>query len=421
MQKLPLRSCSTGFHRASDVEESIQRNLDTQHRRLAEVEAQLDRLLAGDLTSPYPATAVVTPQSYDELTVSNDAVRAERGWSNVDLDDALTPYQREQFAAWQARQRVPWASEDVTAVGFAGMVGMAATWFDSTLDKEVRDRLKELKATELVKGWERDARRMPIDYTGPGFGGPAHRVRSAGHDLGRPLEALRQVRDGQFRGIRWAAGVRTDVSTDVGEPVATIGEALTLWGKHLVADVVTPMSLPLPWWTLLYERPERDVRKFAHDAYSGSAFGEGLNVRSGLLTPTLAVLTTEAILRTHVHGRALMVSGSSRLDPSQQALRTELLLAGHSLVGAACLGKTITGALVTSTKVMAVRHVNLPVLLRIGMLAVQVLRDIHGRRSPAAPDWDMLLRGAAQPWQLDAALKLETTAQQTGLRGYEES
>lgn len=39
-----------------------------------------------------------------------------------------------------------------------------------------------------------------------------------------------------------------------------MSEALTLWGKHLAADVVTPMSLPLPWWTLLYERPERDLR-----------------------------------------------------------------------------------------------------------------------------------------------------------------
>lgn len=54
-----------------------------------------------------------------------------------------------------------------------------------------------------------------------------------------------------------------------------MGEALTLWGKHLAADVVTPMSLPLPWWTLLYERPERDLRKFAYDAYSGSAFVRG--------------------------------------------------------------------------------------------------------------------------------------------------
>ncbi len=57
------------------------------------------------------------------------------------------------------------------AVGFAGMVGMAATWFDSTIDRAVRDRLNDLKDTELVKGWECDVRRMPIDYTGPGFGG----------------------------------------------------------------------------------------------------------------------------------------------------------------------------------------------------------------------------------------------------------
>jgi hypothetical protein len=141
---------------------------------------------------------------------------------NVDLAAALTAHQREQFAVWQARQRLPWAREDLIAVGFAGMVGMTATW--------------------------------------------------------------------QFRGICWADGARTDVSVEVGVPVANIGEVLTLWGKHLAADVVTPMSLPLPWWSLLYERPERDIHEFARDAYRGSAFGDGLNVRSGLLTSTLAVL-----------------------------------------------------------------------------------------------------------------------------------
>jgi len=116
---------------------------------------------------------------------------------------------------------------------------------------------------------------------------------------------------------------------------------------------------------------------------------------TALLTGCGAV-TGVGVGAAHVHGRALVVSGSAKLDPSQEALRTELLLAGHSLVGAACLGKTITRWLVTPPAV-AVRHVNLPVLLRIGMLAVQVLRDAYGRRSSAALDWDMLLRGVDQP------------------------
>jgi hypothetical protein len=57
-----------------------------------------------------------------------------------------------------------------------------------------------------------------------------------------------------------------------------------------------------------------------------------------------------------------------------------LLLAGHSLVGAACLGKTITRLLVTPAAIPAkvvrrraivFRYVNMPVLLRIGMLAMK--------------------------------------------------
>lgn len=95
---------------------------------------------------------------------------------------------------------------DLVAVGFAGVVGMGATWFDMRVDAVVRQQLDRLKKTDVLSGWESDGRGLSIDYTGPCFGGPAHRVRSAGHDLGRPLQALRQLRDGEFRGVRWVAG-----------------------------------------------------------------------------------------------------------------------------------------------------------------------------------------------------------------------
>jgi hypothetical protein len=115
---------------------------------------------------------------------------------------------------------VPWAREDVIAVGFAGMVGIAATWFDSTLDREVRDRLKELKDTELVKGWDRDTHRMPIDYMGPGFGGPAHRValpgttwagpskRCARSETGNFAESSGQTASARMSAVTWANRLR---------------------------------------------------------------------------------------------------------------------------------------------------------------------------------------------------------------------
>lgn len=373
------------------MDETILRNLDTQHRRLRDLEAEVDRLLTGDVD---PAPAAGRPPAvgdYAELTAVNDALRAERGWDEVDPAAALTPAQRAAFDHWRDGQRLPWGVDDVVAVGLAGAVGFAATWFDAELDRALRERLAAVKDSDLVTSWERDTRGLPIDHMGPGFGGPGHRVRSSGHDLGRAVAALRQIRDGVFRGYRWVDHVRVPVEAARFVPARSWQEALVLWAKHLAADVVTPMSLPLPGWTWMYEAPYAGLAAFAEQVYRGGAPGEGLNLRSGLATPTLAVVATETIVRTHVHARALKGSGSPALSAAEAALRSELLLAAHGLVGAASLGKTVARSFCAPTGPMALRHVNAPVLMRVGMLALEVRADVRGRAAAAAPEWTELL------------------------------
>lgn len=395
------------------MDESIERNLDSQHRQLAAVEARLEALLAGEMPDePLPIPSTSGPQSYAQLTEYNDRLRVINGWNDIDLDAALTTDERARLELWRSRQRIEWDSRDLIAVGFAGVVGIAATWFDSSVDGQVRRVLAGLKESELVRGWERDGKRLPIDYMGPGFGGRAHRVRSAGHDLARPLEALWQIKNGTFRGTRWADHVRQPVEVAQAnfQEVGTYGEALTLWMKHLGADFVTPMGLPMPGSSYLCDLDNRQLRTFAHTVYEGSSIGNGLNVRSGVLTPSLSVLSTEVIIRTHVHGRIFTQTGSAALDPAQQALRTELLLATHSLVGAASLGKTVSRALLLEKSPTAIRHLNIPVLLRMGTLAVGAMGDMKSRTSLAARSWDELLADSAQPWQLDAAYELDQAA-----------
>jgi hypothetical protein len=377
------------------VDESVLRNLDTQHRRLAELEADVQRLLAGDTDVEAPIPPEM-PRRYDELTAANDGARAERGWDEVDLDAALTPALRAEYDRWEDRHRARWTQEDVAAVACAGLVGVAATWFDATIDRAVRNRLKELTKTPLIRRWEREAK-LPIDYTGPKFGGPGHRTRSAGHDMARPFAALHQIRSGEFRGYSWDHGRRVTHVIKGYRPVETLGEALTLWGKHLVSDVVTPMSLPLPGWTVLYQLPVRDLRTFAHQTYD-----HGLNTRWAALS-TLPVLTTEIVVRTHVHGRAMLTRGTAVLQPAEAAQRTELLLAGHAIVGAASLGKALTSALVTRSPVRAYRHLNWPVLVRAATASLRVAGDARARGRGPGPSWDDLLAGVAAPWQLDAA------------------
>ena len=401
------------------MDESVYRNLDTQSRTLAELERRLDAELADGNDDQDSNSAVLDvpfsrAMTYRDITASNDALRSGRGWDEVDLNAALTATQQERFVEWLDAQRLPWTQEDLIVLGFAGAVGAAATIFDTQLDGAIRESLGLLKKSNLIQGWEDDARRLPIDYTGKGVGGPAHRVKSAGHDLGRPLEALRQIREGVFRGTAWPHGVKTVVTESLSswQDVQTWPEAMVLWTKHLTADIITPMSLPLPGFTALYEMDNEWIRKFAHAAYQGQRpLGDGLNVRSGLLTPTLSVLSTEAILRSHMLLRAHRSRGSVELTAAERALQNELLLAGHGLVGAVALGKATAILLLTKRPGFAVRHLNIPVLMRVGSLGLAALVDLRKRANAAAPSWDVLLVEWAQPWQLDAALDVEREAE----------
>ncbi|MFD7011708.1 hypothetical protein [Rhodococcus jostii] len=376
----------------SSMDDTVDRNLDTLSRRLAELESATDTALAGGVPDRLPQNDTAAHPSFAELTAANDRLRAQRGWTDIDLDNALTPEQRAGFDRWRARQRSPWDRDDVLAVGFATVLGVAALWYDTAIDGAVAQGLGATRKTGWMRAWERAGKRLPIDYTGPGFGGRAHRVRSPGHDLVRPFEALRQIRAGEFRGVRWEYGDKHDVT--VGgrfREVDSLPEALVLWAQHLAADLVTSMSLPMPGSSWLYALDNRALRTFAHEVYLGTSAGNGLNVRSGLLTPSLSVITTEVILRTHVHARACAATGSARLDEREQARRSELLLAAHSLVGLASAGKTLGRMIVLDDrKSMALRHVNVPVLLRMGCLAVQVAHDRRARSKAAAQDWDEL-------------------------------
>ena len=122
-------------------------------------------------------------------------------------------------------------------------------------------------------------------------------------------------------------------------PVPAVGEALTLWMKHLVANFVTPISLPIPGWTKLYELPSRDLRKFAHDVYSGPNWGDGVNLRSFATSPLLSVIATETIVRTAVHGTAFLDTGSADWNrASAPSARKCCLLATPSSARSASAG-----------------------------------------------------------------------------------
>ncbi|MBF6439299.1 hypothetical protein [Nocardia cyriacigeorgica] len=390
------------------MDEHLERNLDTQKRRLDDIESTIYALLDGHDVDPLPVPETAGPQSYEELTRDNERLRADRGWVEIDLDAALTADQRAAFERWRTSTRIVWSTADLAAVGVAGLIGMTATWFDTRVDGVVLTQLQQLGRTKLLRTWDKAGKRLPIDYMGPGFGGKAHRLRSAGHDLFRIFESTQQIMDAEFRGTRWTDGTKQTVrfSGRFRSDLDNFADALIVLLKHLAADMVTPMGLPMPGSSLLYELNDRELRKLIHQAYQGTSTGNGLNLRSGILSAGLPAICTEVIIRLHMHAAAYELTGSTALDQAQKSLRAELLLAAHSMVGAASVGKSVARALSLDgdKKYAAVRHVNVPVLLRTAGLAAVVVRDPKARGNAEATSWDELLSRTGAPSPLVAAL-----------------
>ncbi|MRH92383.1 hypothetical protein GFY24_34015 [Nocardia sp. SYP-A9097] len=400
--------------RISPIDDDYIGNLDALTRDLDDIE-----MIAASALSDKPAdhaareriASTPTDLTYSELTARNQDRRAVEGWGEPEIADILDPIALEQLDGWRAAQRIPWERSDLVVVGISGLIGALGNLYDNHVDTAVLNGLSLLKKSDLLRRWEKESARLPIDYTGPRFGGPAHRVRSAGHDIGRFFTALNQIRTGIFEGTWWDDGQRMVAhvtATRSGLPFAQAPEphlAVALLLKHWAADFVTPMNLPLPGWTILCEMPNPDLRNFAIDAYAGTNSGDGLNLRSGMLTPGLGMLATEVVVRTHTHLRAYRSTGTSRLATSAAANHTEMLLAAHAAAGAISLSKTAAATIAGET-VFAARHLNIPVLMRIGMLALKVRSDAAARAETGAPSWEQLLAAEAATWTLPEAVTI---------------
>ncbi|WP_051027758.1 hypothetical protein [Nocardia higoensis] len=404
----------TSNDQPSPIDDDYVGNLDALARDLADIEKLAAAALSDkpvDHALAERVSSTPTGLTYSDLTSHHRHRRKAEGWGEADLADILDSIALAQLDGWRAAQRLPWRRGDLVVVGVSALIGALASLYDDHVDSALLSGLALLKKTDLVRRWERQTARLPIDYTGPNFGGPAHRVRSAGHDIGRFFTALDQIRTGTFEGTWWDDGQRmvTQVTaTRSGLPFQQAPEphtAVALLMKHWVADFVTPMSLPLPGWTLLCEMSNRDLRAFANDAYAGSNTGDGLNLRSGIVTPGLGMLATEVVIRTHSHLDAYRSTGSTRLATAAAAKHTEMLIAAHAAAGAISLSKTAAAA-VAGDAIGAARTLNIPVLMRIGMLALKVRADAVARADAGTPSWEQLLAAEAATWTLPEALAI---------------
>jgi hypothetical protein len=79
---------------------------------------------------------------------------------------------------------------------------------------------------------------------------------------------------------------------------------------------------------------------------------------------------------------------------------------------AVSLSKTIATAVAVGAAV-GVRHLNVPVLLRVGRLAIQVRADAANRAVEGSPSWTLLLENDASTWTLPYAVKIAELLEST--------
>lgn len=252
-----------------------------------------------------------------------------------------------------------WVREDFVAVFVAASIGSLADIVLGTRDNKLTgaDPRKgfQSKFSKWLNQFHEHEGGAPIDYQGPGFGGPFHRGLSKGHDILFFIEAIMMFKNGQFVGTRYIDGVPHKIITSVnqyGTPYEQLSiiEAIVKYAKHMLADVSSTCSLPFPGSSLLAESNNRQLRKFAADMYSN-----GFNIKN-IMIQSVSTIIIEIILRVYYSINSIqkykyefeLEDDYSNFDAVKHLFKkenkeklNEMLLVSHAIVTAVNVGKVV--------------------------------------------------------------------------------
>lgn len=282
---------------------------------------------------------------WDELVIASRQECARRGIplpeSSSDLlshDEQLQIIERLERPIWE---RMPWDRYDYLTAFAGGVVGSAIDILLATPGHFAEAMMAD-KNTRLGSWMERihslHADGAPIDYQGAHFGGGFHRGLSPGHDLLRPLEGIRQFRDGVFRGAYYKDGVKYVIESSVNQfgkayEKRSYGDAVCAWAIHMFCDFFSSASLPIPGTSWVRECSSRELRVFVQN----DLYQSGINLRH-LTLQTLAPLVTEIGVSSYMIVR---YSKSSSPSSAIQQKKIEMLTLGHALTTAINMGKVV--------------------------------------------------------------------------------
>jgi hypothetical protein len=269
------------------------------------------------------------PESLPEEPDSTD-LEGTTGAVGLQLEEFLPARQLQVLREYLDRpmfERFRWTRLDYAAVMATALLGVLIDLFNSAW----RER-SPIDSKGAIRGWFDDhlhhhQQNNPIDYQGDDFGGRYHRELSAGHDLSRFREALDQTMKGEFRGVRWKDGMRNPFSerkNQHGTEYLSMGRwaAFINVGTHLVADFFSPVSLPLPLSSRIYENCPRGMRTLVHELYE-----KGFNLRTVSLHLFAVALTLRLLEARVLHQRG----EEAPRGPEAQLAGLELQLASTAI------------------------------------------------------------------------------------------
>lgn len=205
-------------------------------------------------------------------------------------------------------------------------------------------------------------RGSPMDYQGPHFGGGNHRARTFSHDVLMFLLAIYMISQGKFIDGYYENGKFIPIITgenQYGTPYETmsLGQAMLEYVLHMLADLCSNKSLPIPGFSLLTHAPNREIRKLANDLYH-----DGLNMRN-LFMQAVPVATVELIMWIYTH---LKYHKSDYSKEQIKNKKEKMLLLTHGISTAVNVGKVIITKNPTS--------LNLVMIMRTVQLVWKVLK-----------------------------------------------
>lgn len=166
--------------------------------------------------------------------------------------------------------RLPWTQADLIAGLLAGAIGVAA-------DLTSKLNLTENQASKLIAPFKKfDRLNNPIDKNIPGAFGGDHRIYSQGHDLLRFFSTAQHMMTGSALNYHTDGGQL--IVKGLAEGSLNLTEAMAILAVHLLKDVFTARSLPIPGTSIIADFNNYKVPKFLVDGYTSN----DLNLKNGL-------------------------------------------------------------------------------------------------------------------------------------------